>query len=290
MVLATAEARRVGPYEIGAEIGRGATSRVFVAQHVGMGRRVAFKELHVRADNRAAGARFLAEARITASISHPHVVPAHDYVEQDGGTALVLEHAPHGSLRRHIRHGLGLGQAGGVLEDVLSGLAQLETQRIRHLDIKPDNLLVTANGRIKIADFGSAQSDGPDRVDPPDDDDVFVVGTPHYLAPERARCGRVGPSTDLYAVGMLTFEMLVGRAPFAGTRDPVDVVRQQLHDPVPRVCDLVPGMSLRVEDWIDWLVAKAPSDRPAAAAEAWEVLDRVLTDVLGPSWRHAAGL
>ena len=288
-MLATSAARRVGSYEIGAEIGRGATSRVFAAQHVGMARRVAFKELSLRADgDTSPGERFLTEARITASISHPNVVPAHDYVEHDGGAALVLEQAARGSLRHHIRQGLGLAQAGGVLEDVLAGLAQLESQEIVHLDLKPDNLLVTAAGRIKIADFGTARSCAPAELDAHDDE--FVIGTPHYLAPEQARCGRVGPWTDLYGVGTLAFEMLVGRAPYAGTTDPVEVVHRQLHDPVPRVCDLVPGMSPDVADWIGWLVAKAPADRPRSAAEAWDALGHVLADLLGPSWRLAAGL
>ena len=290
---ATAAARRVGPYEIGAEIGRGSTARVFAAQHLGMARQVAFKELRLRAaGDTDAVQRFLTEARITASISHPHVVPAHDYVEQDGGgAALVLEHAPHGSLRQHIRRGLGLAQAGSILEDVLSGLGRLESQRVVHLDIKPDNLLVTAQGRIKIADFGTARwLETEEREGHDDRDDMHVAGTPHYLAPEQARCGRLGPWTDLYAVGILAFEMLAGWAPFADTLDPVDVVARQLHDPVPRVCDLIPGMSPQVADWIAWLTAKAPADRPTAALEAWDGLDRVLTDELGPSWQLAGGL
>lgn len=292
----TAELRRVGPYEVGSEVGRGATSRVFAARHLGMARPVAFKQLRVGSDDPAAADRFLAEARLTASMDHPHVVFAHDYLEDESGAALVLEYAVRGSVRQHVRGGLGLAQAGGVLEDVLAGLAHLESRGIVHVDIKPDNLLVTASGRTVIADLGTARRCGPPRHaeaqnDPEHDPwEELVVGTPAYLAPELATGGRVGPWTDLYAVGSVAFALLVGRAPFAGSPDPVETVRRQLHDPVPRVSDLVPGMSPLVADWIEWLVAKDPSDRPPGAAEAWEGLERVLLAVLGPSWRLAAGL
>jgi serine/threonine protein kinase len=219
------------------------------------------------------------------SIDHPHVVSVHDLVEDACTHAIVMELVSRGSLRPCIRSGLGLAQTGRVLQDVLSGLAQLECQRIVHLDLKPDNLLVTSSGGVKIADFGVAQELGSVR----DDEVQLLGGTPQYLAPEQAAGTPLGTWTDLYAVGILAFELLVGRPPFAETQDPVDVMDRHLHDRVPKVCDLLPGISLEMTEWIDRLVAKNPSDRPRSAVEAWDGLARLLTEDVGTSWRLVSG-
>ena len=277
--------RRVGAYEIGEEVGRGAASRVFAARRFDSPHPLAFKELRRRPGDTRSSQQFLTEARILGSIDHPHVITMHDVIDDGVNRALVLDLVARGSLRRHIRAGLGLAQVGCVLEDVLSGLAHLEGQRIVHLDIKPDNLLVTSSGAITIADFGVAQEVGPGREAHPQ----LVGGTPQYLAPEQAVGAPMGAWTDLYAVGILTFEMLVGRPPFADTRDPVEIVARHLHCRVPPVCELLPGMSTTIADWIDRLVAKSPSDRPASALEAWDELARLLTGCLGASWRLAGG-
>lgn len=282
----SAAARRVGPYEIGDEIGRGAASRVFAARHLASAEWVAFKEFRSRPGTAHEHERFLAEARILGSMDHPHVVSVRDVIEDHDTWALVMELVSGGSLRHHIRSGLGLAQAGRVLEDVLCGLGQLARHHVAHLDIKPDNLLVTSSGRVKIADFGVAQElpPGRERVA------VLLGGTPQYLAPEQAAGAPLGTWTDLYAVGILAFELLVGRPPYADTLDPVEVMDRHLHDRVPRVCDLVPGMSTAMADWIGRMVAKTPSDRPESAGVAWQDLETLLTEGLGCSWRLAAGL
>jgi serine/threonine protein kinase len=278
--------RRVGPYELRDEIGRGAASRVFAARHLRSAESVAFKEFRSRPGSPPERRRFRTEARILGSIDHPHVVTARDVIEDDNIWALVMELISRGSLRQHIRSGLGLAQTGRVLEDLLSGLGQLESQHVVHLDIKPDNLLVTSSGRIKITDFGVAQEVGPGRERQAE----LIGGTPQYLAPEQAAGAPLGAWTDLYAVGILAFELLVGRPPFADTHDLVDIMDRHLHDRIPRVCDVLPGMSTAMADWIDRLVSKTPSDRPQSAEDAWDELDKLLTECLGSSWRLAAGL
>ncbi len=278
--------RRVGPYEIRDEIGRGAASRVFEARHVHSAHSVAFKEFRSGSGEAHNRQRFLAEARILGSITHPHVVSLHDLIHDEHLLALVMEFVGGGSLRRHIRSGLGLAQVGSVMEDVLSGLRQLESQGLAHLDIKPDNLLVTSGGRIKIADFGVARELGSGH----ERDAEIMGGTPQYMAPEQAIGAPLGAWTDLYAVGILAFELLLGHPPFANTRDPVDVMDRHIHDPVPSVGELLPGMATTMADWINRLVAKSPSDRPKSAEEAWDGLDKLLTDCLGSSWRLAGGI
>ena len=229
--------------------------------------------------------RFLAEARILGSIDHPHVVTARDVIEDDNIWALVMGLISRGSLRQHIRSGLGLAQTGRVLEDLLSGLGQLESQHVVHLDIKPDNLLVTSSGRIKITDFGVAQEVGPGRsAKPAHRRDTSVP------APEQAAGAPLGAWTDLYAVGILAFELLVGRPPFADTHDLVDIMDRHLHDRIPRVCDVLPGMSTAMADWIGRLVSKTPSDRPQSPRTPGTSWNKLLTECLGSSWRLAAGL
>lgn len=285
------EARRVGPYAIGREIGRGTTSIVSAARHLRLGRGAAFKELHVRTGSPVLGAAmFREEARILGSLDHANVVAVHDLVDQDGVLAIVMERASGGTLRSCIQRGLREDQAGGVLADVLAGLTHLGGRGVVHLDIKPSNLLISHDGVVKIADFGIAQALRAQDGRPAVNTVQSPAGTPHYLAPEQVLTGRVGPWTDVYAAGITAFELLVGRSPFADTTDPVEVVERQIHERVPPVCDLVPGVSHEMSEWVSWLVSKAPADRPQNAAEAWYALDRLLSDRRGLRWRDGAAL
>ncbi|WP_159085867.1 serine/threonine-protein kinase [Aeromicrobium chenweiae] len=285
------EPRRVGPYAIGREIGRGVTSIVSAARHLGLGRGAAFKELHVRTGSPVLGAAlFREEARILGSLDHANVVAVHDLVDQDGVLAIVMERASGGTLRSCIQRGLREDQAGAVLADILAGLAHLGGRGVVHLDIKPSNLLISHDGTVKIADFGIAQALEAQDVVSAQNTVQSPAGTPHYLAPEQVLPGWLGPWTDLYAVGITAFELLAGRSPFADITDPVEVVERQIHERVPPVCDLVPGVSHEMSEWVSWLVSKAPAHRPQNAAEAWYELDRLLSDRRGPHWRDGAAL
>ena len=286
------DARRVGPYAIGVEIGRGMTSIVSAARHLGLGRRVAFKELRPQGMNDPTARNlFREEARIVGSLTHANVVAVHDFVDQEGVSAIVMECASRGSVRSHMRRGgLRIAQAGGVLEGLLAGLSHVEGRGIVHLDIKPQNLLVTGEGAIKLADFGIAQW-----LDPQDAGTLIATarataGTPHYVAPEQVMAGRLGTWTDLYAVGITAFELFVGRSPFADARDPVDIVMRQIHERVPRMCDVVPSVSPEISDWVDWLVSKVPGDRPQTAVEAWPPLESALIKHCGRHWRDEAAI
>lgn len=279
-------ARQVGQYKIGQEIGRGAASRVFTAHHTSSVATVALKEFRSSPADVDERQVFLTEARILGSVRHPCVIELHDLVDDEHAMALVTELVDRGSLRRHIGAGLGLAQAGAVLGDVLSGLSGLASRRIAHLDIKPDNLLVTASGRIKVADFGVAQE-----LSPHAEMSAWPRGgTPQYMAPEVATGTTVGLWTDLYAVGILAFELLVGHPPFAGVHDPVEIVACHITDAIPNVCELIPGTPSKIADWIARLVAKTPADRPSSALAAWDDLDKLLTECLGTSWRLGAQL
>jgi hypothetical protein len=263
---------------------------VYLARQIDLDRIVALKELRVfRSVEASFAQRFLREARLAGSFSHPNIVTVHDYFEHDGLPYIAMEYLPQGSLRRHVGR-VTLAQVGGVLEGVLAGLEHAERRQIVHRDIKPENLLVTGEGGVKIADFGIAKATVSVETVGFMTATGMTVGTPNYIAPEQAMARELGPWTDLYSVGIMAFELFVGRAPFADTQEPMAIVLRQINEPVPRLSDVVPNVDRWVSDWIAWLASKAPNERPQSAAQAWDVLEEGLIARLGPRWRHGARL
>jgi hypothetical protein len=282
----------VGRYELVREIGRGGMATVYLARQVDLDRLVALKELGgLRTSDASFARRFLREAQLAGSLSHPNIVTVHDYFDVDGTPYIAMEYLENGSLRPYVGR-MTLAQIGGVVEGLLAGLAEAEKHEIVHRDLKPENLLVTADGRIKIADFGIAkatnrlQSGGTLALT----STGVAVGTPHYMAPEQAIASGIGPWTDLYSVGMIAFELLVGRPPFADTDQAMAVLLRQVNEEVPAVTELDPRIDRRISDWIGWMVAKEPAERPPSAVAAWDELEDTLLALAGPRWRRAAPL
>ena len=190
--------RRVGRFELIEEVGRGGMGVVYRARQTDLERDVAVKELPAfHATDETFVARFLRESRIAGSLQHPNIVTVYDYFEHDGVPYIAMEYVDRGSLRPLMRN-LTLAQVAGVLEGMLAGLAHAETRGIVHRDMKPENLMVTSDGTIKIADFGiakafnqaAATSGFATRTG-------TTVGTPAYMAPEQAMAKDIGPWTDL---------------------------------------------------------------------------------------------
>jgi serine/threonine protein kinase len=281
---------RVGHYEILREVGRGGAGVVYVARQTDLDRDVALKELlpfHVA--NPAQSQRFLRESRVAGSLNHPNVVSVYEYLEQDGVPYIAMEYLGRGSLRPYVRN-LTCAQAVGVLEGLLAGLAQAESRGIVHRDLKPENLLLTSDGTVKIADFGIAKA--LDRLSEGHDLTVTgtTVGTPAYMAPEQALGRRVGPWTDLYSVGVMAYEMLVGRVPFEGTDTPLAILLRHVNDPVPPPREVNPRLDPGFAEWIEALLVKDPARRTRRASQAWEALEEITIAVLGPRWRRDARL
>jgi hypothetical protein len=263
---------------------------VYLARQLDLDRRVALKELRPQGSwDPSFARRFLSEAKLAGSFNHPNIVTVHDYFERDHVPYIAMEYLAGGSLRPYIGR-LTLSQVGGVLEGLLAGLAQAERHEIVHRDIKPENVLVTNEGGIKIADFGIAKAKRAVETESRLTAVGTTLGTPNYIAPEQAMAQQLGPWTDLYSVGLMSFEMLVGRTPFGDSTEPMGIVLRQINEPLPRISDLVPSVPESISDWVGWLASKSPADRPQSAGQAWNALDEILLELLGPMWRKSASL
>ncbi len=282
--------RRVGQYELLRIIGRGGMATVYLARQTDLDRDVALKELKVLAESDPRLARrFLHEARLAGSFSHPNIVTVHDYLEYEGTPYIAMEYLPRGSLRPYAGR-MSLAQIGGMLLGVLAGLAHAEERGVVHRDLKPENIMVTEQGSVKIADFGIAKATSFAQTEANLTTTGTTLGTPRYMAPERAMGQEVGPWTDLYSVGVIVFELLVGKPPFHDTDAPMAILMRQINDEIPRIGSLVPDVDPAISDWTARLLEKDPAQRTESAAVAGRELDEILMELLGSRWLREAGL
>jgi serine/threonine protein kinase len=282
--------RRVGRYDLLEVIGRGGAAIVYLAYQRDLRRHVALKELlsqHL-ADPTFAE-RFVEESRLAGAMSHSSIVTVHEFFEHDGVPYIAMEHLARGSLRPYVGR-LSVAQIAGVLESVLAGLSYGERQGIVHRDLKPENLLVAADGRVKISDFGVARAYNAAAPRAVVTATGTTIGTPAYMAPEQALGEELTPATDLYSLGIVAWEMFTGAVPFESTGTPVAVLYRQVHEPVPPVREIDPDIDERLADWLDRSLAKRPENRFPSADAAWEALEDIVIELLGPRWRREARL
>jgi serine/threonine protein kinase len=282
--------RTVGRYEVLEELGRGGMATVYLARQLDLDRLVALKELSaLRLTERSFTERFLRESRLAGSLSHPNIVTVHDYFESDGTPYIAMEYVPGGSLRPHIGH-MALTQVAGVLDGMLSGLDYAAHRHVVHRDLKPENVMIDAQGLVKITDFGIAKATGTASTRSFVTAAGTTVGTPNYMAPEQAMGQEVGPWTDLYSLGVIAFELFVGRVPFYDTDEPMAVLMRQVNDPIPPPRSLNPEVDPAISDWIERLLIKNPKKRTQSAAEASDELEEIILGLVGPRWRRSAPL
>jgi tRNA A-37 threonylcarbamoyl transferase component Bud32 len=280
-----------GRYELLGKLGSGGWATVYLARQVELDRLVALKELRaLRMPDAEVAERFLREARLAGSLSHPNIVTVYEYFEDQGTPFIAMEYLERGSLRPYVGR-MSLPQVAGVLEAVLAGLAHAEERHVIHRDLKPENLLVTSEGSVKIADFGIAKATNALQAQAPALTSTGVaVGTPNYMAPEQALAHEAGPLSDLYSVGIMAFEFFVGLPPFGDTDQPMGVLLRQVNENVPAVNDLDPRVDARLSDWIGRMLAKDPAERPQSARAAWDEAEEIFIALLGSRWRRAAAL
>jgi hypothetical protein len=282
--------RTVGRYEILEPLGEGGMADVFLARQLDLDRLVALKELRILGGaDPSLAQRFLREARMAGSLSHPNIVTVHDYFESEGTPFIAMEYMERGSLRPQIGQ-MSLAQVAGALQGVLAALDYAGRRGIVHRDIKPENVMIGSEGQVKIADFGISKARYAFQTSGSLTADGTALGTPNYMAPEQAAAEEVGPWTDIYATGVMAFEMFVGRPPFADTPQPLVLLMRQVRDPIPLVTDLDPRIDPRIANWIAWLTAKPPADRPQIGSEAWDRFEEIVVAILGTRWQRESGL
>src|SRR5262245_8279737 len=279
----------VGRYQVLRVLGQGGMATVYLARQTGIERPVALKELAVLlAGDENWARRFLREARLAGSLSHPSIVTVHEYFEHDGVPYLSMEYLERGSLRGFMGE-LSLGKVAGVLEGVLAGLAHAESHGIVHRDLKPENLMVTSEGGIKIADFGISRAYGKSAPAEFKTQTGVIAGTPAYMAPEQAMAKELGPWTDLYSLGVIAYELLVDRVPFHAESDVV-LLLKHVNEPPPPLLSVKPDLDPSIVAWVERLLEKDEARRPQTAAEAWGELEEIVPSILGPMWRRHARL
>ena len=258
-----------GRYRLADLLGRGGMGEVWRAEDEVLGRAVAVKLLPDNGADQEATARFRMEARTAASLSDPHVVAVHDFGEQDGRCYLVMELVNGQTVAEELhRNGpLPAERVARIGAQTAAGLAGAHRQGIVHRDIKPANLFTTADGHVKIGDFGIARF-SDDRAAALTSAGQ-IVGTSLYLAPERALGRPAGPSADVYALGCVLYELTTGRPPFgANGGGPAVVLQQHLETPPEPPRRSRPDLPPAFEASLLAMLAKDPEQRPTAAQVA----------------------
>jgi eukaryotic-like serine/threonine-protein kinase len=255
-----------GRYAVQSRIARGGMATVYLAVDQRLDREVALKVMHPDlAQDEEFLRRFIREARSAARLSHPGVVAVYDQGQDDGSWFLVMEYVPGRTLRDLIneRGRLTPREALSLLDPVLDALAAAHWTGIIHRDIKPENVLLADDGRVKVADFGLARAITTNTTN---NDSKVLLGTVAYLAPEQVERGVADARSDVYAIGIVLFEMLTGRKPFLGDT-PIQVAYQHVHSNVPAPSSLVPGLAPALDALVVRAAARDADARPADAGE-----------------------
>lgn len=260
-------------YEITARIARGGMATVYRALDRRLDRVVALKIMHPHlGDGVDVAARFRREARAAARLAHPGVVGVYDQGSTDEMNYLTMEFVDGTNLRAVLRRrgALPVGEALQTVERILDALAAAHRAGLVHRDVKPENILVTSEGEIKVADFGLARAVSEATVATTGS----LLGTVAYLSPEIVTDGEADARADVYAVGAMLYELLTGHQPFEGDT-PIQIAYQHVHARVPAPSEAILWLPYQVDELVATLTARDPADRPADAGSARSMVHRV---------------
>jgi serine/threonine protein kinase len=264
-----------GTYRVEREIGAGGFGTVYLAEDLRHGRKVAIKLLRPEVAASAGAERFLREIRIVASLQHPNILGLIDSGVTDGLLYYVMPYVEGSTLRVRLARegGLGIDEAVRLLREVAEALAHAHERGVVHRDVKPENVLFMA-GHALLADFGVAKA-LVDRAAAAEATEIgMAVGSPAYMAPEAAAGESVDRRTDVYAFGVLAYEVLGGQHPFFGT-SPVQMMLAHLTREVPPLRGLRPDLPAELDALVMRCLAKDPGDRWQSAGEIARRLELV---------------
>lgn len=262
-------------YELLDVIGRGGMADVYLANDTILNRTIAIKILRTSlAKDPVYIARFQREASAAAALSHKNIVEIYDVGEDNDQYYIVMEYVPGRTLKELIakRGALHVMEAIDIMKQVLSGTARAHQMGIIHRDLKPQNILVTDSGTAKIADFGIASIQSLTQFTQTD----VIMGSLHYLAPELARGEKATVQSDIYALGIVFYELLRGQVPFNG-ESPVNIALKHMQEELPSLREFNPSIPQSVENIVIKATAKNLNDRYKNASEMLEDLQTCLS-------------
>jgi eukaryotic-like serine/threonine-protein kinase len=280
--------RYIGKYRVKGEIGRGGMGAVYLAEQPGLGREVAIKELIQSADPTALK-RFLQEARVMARTSHPNLVQVHDMELQGKVNYLVLEFVKGRSLRAWMNESqLPPPRVFAIMHGVLQALDYTHRHSIVHRDVKPENVLISEEGIVKVADFGIARLTDDAGVGGTATKTGTTVGTPQYMSPEQVASSKVDGRSDLYSAGIMLYELVAGQPPFTATDEdgPFTLMAKHVQAPPKPPSVYRPGLNLELEQVILKSLAKRPEDRYQSGQQFDHAISEV-ADRMCPGWQRS---
>ena len=270
-----------GDFEVLDKLGRGGMGQVFKARQKSLDRLVAIKILPLNlCKNEEFIGRFKREARLAGKFYHPNAIQVFDIGENKGQYFYIMEYVDGGSLKEKLNAEGKFDQVYvvEVLRQVLSVLKEAETMKIIHRDIKPDNIMLTSDGIVKLADLGLARevNDNAGLTQM-----KIAIGTPHYMAPEQAQGKQVDMRADQYALGITAFQLLTGRPPFSGKNN-MEILVQHVKKPMIKPSAMVPTVSPYMDKLILKMTEKDPKMRFQSINEILKALDKV-SEAISPT-------
>ncbi|MEK7487178.1 MAG: protein kinase, partial [Planctomycetota bacterium] len=267
--------KTLGSYQILEKIGEGGMGKVFKAKHLFLDKWVAFKVLNERLlQNQKFITRFFREAKSAGTLNHPNIVRCLDAGLIEGVHYLAMEFVEGETISSILRQRkLEIEESLHIILKILEALEHAQNHAMIHRDLKPDNIMISRDGEIKLLDFGLAKTVGDSSLTL----DGSILGTPYYMSPEQARGeSEVTIAADLYALGATLFHMLTGEVPYSGD-SPLRIIRQHLEDPVPSLRAKLPTIDPRLEALIEKLMAKNPKNRYQNPAEVRLTILQILS-------------
>jgi tRNA A-37 threonylcarbamoyl transferase component Bud32 len=273
----------LGQFQVVEPIGKGGMAAVYKAYQPSLNRHVAIKVLPAYFQHEAGFAeRFTREARAIARLDHPNILPVYDYGKQDNISYIAMKYVPTGTLHDKLGAPMAPAQALKIIEQVAGALDHAHSQGILHRDIKPSNILLDERGWVYLSDFGLAKMvEGSVQLT----GSGVGVGTPAYMSPEQGQGQTVDGRTDVYALGVVLFEMLTGRVPYEA-ETPMAVVIKHITDPIPLPRRMNPNIPEPVERVLLKALAKNPADRFSTAGQLAAALAQAVQG-LAPGLAHA---